>query len=329
MSKKQSKQNVAPQAVAQKETPVSTAKEPKVKRLPRRTAAQKRNERWGWLFILPWVIGTLFFFAIPMVNAARFAFTNYKLELGIDNSPFVGFDNFVKLFAGDGKFIPALFESLGKMLYEVPVIVVFSVLIAMVLRGSFKGHTFFRAVFFFPVIIASGVCITILRTQVMMTGAATSAEQQAYMFNLPDFKILTDLFGLPQVIVDFATSVVNGFFDITWKSGVQIILLLVAVNHISPSYYEVADMEGATAWEKLWKVTIPMIAPTILVVIIYTIIDSFTDYGNVIMKLITEYRKGLDYSYATTIGLSYFLIVGVIIALVALMMRKVTKNAEY
>jgi ABC-type sugar transport system permease subunit len=150
------------------------------------------------------------------------------------------------------------------------------------------------------------------------------------MFNLPDFKVLTDLFGLPQTIVDFASSVVNGFFDITWKSGVQIILLLVAVNHISPSYYEVADMEGATGWEKLWKVTIPMIAPTILVVIIYTIIDSFTDYGNSIMRLIDEYRKqDSNYEYATAIGLVYFLIVGLLIAIVTLLMRKVTKNAEY
>ena len=304
----------------------------KPNRLPKRTAAQKRSERWGWFFILPWVIGTIFFFIVPMINAGRFAFSHLDLKSvpgKIVYEP-VGFENFIKLFTEDGNFIPKLFESLGKMAYEVPVIVVFSVLIAMVLRGNFKGHTFFRAVFFFPVIIASGVCITILRTQVMMTGSATSTEQQAYMFNLPDFTVLTDLFGLPQVIVDFATSVVNGFFDITWKSGVQIILLLVAVNHISPSYYEVADMEGATAWEKLWKVTIPMIAPTILVVIIYTIIDSFTDYGNSIMRLIDNYRKDdANYSYATAIGLVYFLIVGLLIGIVTLSMRKVTKNAEY
>lgn len=302
----------------------------KPNRLPRRTASEKRSERWGWIFILPWVIGTIFFFCIPLVNAARYAFSDLTFDGGETIYTPVGFKNFISLFTEDGNFIPALFESLGKMVYEVPVIVVFSVLIAMVLRGNFKGHTFFRAVFFFPVIIASGVCITILRTQVMMTGSATSTEQQAYMFNLPDFRVLTDLFGLPQAIVDFASSVVNGFFDITWKSGVQIILLLVAVNHISPSYYEVADMEGATAWEKLWKVTIPMIAPTILVVIIYTIIDSFTDYGNAIMRLIDDYRRqDTNYEYATAIGLVYFLIVGLLIGLVTILMRKVTKNAEY
>jgi ABC-type sugar transport system permease subunit len=149
------------------------------------------------------------------------------------------------------------------------------------------------------------------------------------MFNLPDFKVLTDLFGLPDFMVELASNVVNGFFDITWKSGIQIILLLVAVNHISPSYYEVADIEGATAWEKLWKVTIPMIAPTILVVIIYTIIDSFTDYGNVIMRMIDDYAGNSKYSYSTAIALVYFVIVASLIGIVTLVMQRFTRSAEY
>lgn len=307
-----------------------SVKEKKAKKLkPVRTAMQKRSERWGWIFILPWFIGTLYFFLIPMGQAAVFAFCEITLENGATYYDYVGFENFVYLFTTDANFLPNLAEALVTMVGEVPVVVVFSILMAMVLRGNFKGHTFYRAMFFFPVIIASGVVITILREHVMMTGSATSAEQQAYMFNLPDFTKLTDLFGLPLGIVEFATNVVNGFFDITWKSGVQIILLLVAVNHISPSHYEVADMEGATAWEKLWKVTIPMISPTILVVIIYTIIDSFTDYSNVVMEMIEKYADSWNFSYATTIGLVYFIIVGLLIGLVTVIMRKVTKNAEY
>lgn len=306
-------------------------KEKKISKAPRirRTESQRRNERWGWLFILPWVIGTVYFFVIPMVQAAMYAFSDVTMTGGTTVFEFVGFKHFIKLFSGDGNFLPDLTESLLTMVYEVPVILVFSLLIAMVLRGSFKGNTFFRATFFFPVIIASGVVITILRTQVMMTGSATSAQQQAYMFNLPDFKLLTDLFGMPEFIVEFASDVVNGFFDITWKSGIQIILLLVAVNHISPSYYEVADIEGATAWEKLWKVTIPMIAPTILVVIIYTIIDSFTDYGNIIMRMIDDYADNSKYSYSTAIALVYFVIVASLIGIVTLAMRRFARGAEY
>lgn len=293
------------------------------------TETQKRMERWGWLFILPWVIGTFYFFLLPMIQAAMYAFGKIGMVGGVTTYKFVGFQNFIYLFSKDANFLPNLTKSLGTMLYEVPVIVVFSILIAMVLRGNYKGHTFFRAMFFFPVIIASGVVITILRTQVMMTGSATSAQQQAYLFNLPDFQILTELFGLPDSIVEFTNKIVNGFFDITWKSGVQIILLLVAVNHISPSFYEAADIAGATAWEKLWKITIPMISPTILVVIVYTIIDSFTDYGNAIMRMIDEYASNINYEYSTTIGLVYFMIVGLLIGLVTLIMRRVNEMGEY
>ena len=294
-----------------------------------RTETQKRSERWGYLFILPWLIGTVYFFLVPMVQAGIYAFSDVELVGGTTKIEFVGLKNFIELFTQHSEFWPNLTEAALTMLYEVPVVVVFSLLIAMVLRGNFRGHTFFRATFFFPVIIASGVVITILRTQVMMTGSATSAQQQAYMFNLPDFKVLTELFGLPDFMVELASNVVNGFFDITWKSGIQIILLLVAVNHISPSYYEVADIEGATAWEKLWKVTIPMIAPTILVVIIYTIIDSFTDYGNVIMRMIDDYAGNSKYSYSTAIALVYFVIVASLIGIVTLVMQRFTRSAEY
>lgn len=284
--------------------------------LPKRTVMQKRNERWGWLFVLPWFIGAVYFFLVPMIQSGMYAFSKVSMIGGATKYTFVGLDNFIYLFTVDANFLPNLSESLGKMIYQVPVIVVFSLLIAMVLRGKYVGHTFFRAMFFFPVVIASGVVITILRDQVMMTGSATTAQQQAYMFSLPAFDGLTELFGMPEFVVSLADSVVNGFFDIVWKSGVQIILLLAAVNHISPSSYEAADIEGATAWEKLWKITIPMISPTILVVLIYSIIDSFTDYSNKVMKMIDEFAGNINYEYSTTIGLVYFLTILVFIGLV-------------
>ncbi len=287
-----------------------------------RTAAQKRSERWGWLFILPWFIGAVGFFLVPMLQSAVYAFSKVSMNGGGTQYQFVGLDNFLYVFTVDANFLPNLADSLLNVVYQVPVILVFSLLIAMVLRGRYRGHTFFRAVFFFPVIIASGVAITILREQVMMTGSATTEQQQAYMFSLPSFDGLTEVFGMPGFMVDFANSVVNGFFDITWKSGVQIILLLAAVNHISPSSYEAADIEGATAWEKLWKITVPMISPTILVVVIYSIIDSFTDYGNKIMRMIEEYSQNINYEYSTTIGLIYFLTVLLLVGLVNLIMGR-------
>ena len=112
------------------------------------------------------------FVAPPSMDTLLKAYTKFT---------FVGLDNFIYMFTVDAEFLPNLADSLLKMFYQVPVIVIFSLLIAMVLRGKYVGHTFFRAMFFFPVVIASGVVITILQTQVMMTGSATTAQQQAYI----------------------------------------------------------------------------------------------------------------------------------------------------
>ena len=102
----------------------------------------------------------------------------------------------------------------------------------------------------------------------------------------------------------------------------QIVLLLAAVNHIAPSSYEAADIEGATAWEKLWKITFPMISPTILVVIIYSIIDSFTDYGNTIMRSITTYFQAGNYGYSNAISLIYFVAILLIVGIVNLIVSR-------
>lgn len=146
-------------------------------RLPKYTVAQKRNERWGWLFILPWFIGAVYFFLVPMIQSGVYAFSKVSMLGGATKFTFVGLDNFIYMFTVDAEFLPNLADFLLKMFYQVPVIVIFSLLIAMVLRGKYVGHTFFRAMFFFPVVIASGVVITILQTQVMMTGSATTAQQ--------------------------------------------------------------------------------------------------------------------------------------------------------
>ena len=282
-----------------------------------RTPMERRRSLWGWGFISLWFIGTVAFFVVPMLQTAVYAFSKVTLTSSGVNYQYVGLKNFLYVFTEDADFLPNLTESLGTMLYRVPIIVIFSLLMAMLLRNKFRGKTFFRSVFFFPVIIASGVVITILQTQVMMTGSATTAGQESYMFSAPDFLVLTETLGVPQAVSDLISSVVNGFFDITWKSGVQTVLLLSAVSHISPSSYEAADMEGATAWEKLWKITFPMISPTILVVLVYTIVDTFTDYSNKVMRMISGFFGEGQYEYSTTVGLAYFVIVLVIIGVVS------------
>ena len=167
-----------------------------------RTPMERRRSLWGWGFISLWFIGTVAFFVVPMLQTAVYAFSKVTLTSSGVNYQYVGLKNFLYVFTEDADFLPNLTESLGTMLYRVPIIVIFSLLMAMLLRNKFRGKTFFRSVFFFPVIIASGVVITILQTQVMMTGSATTAGQESYMFSAPDFLVLTETLGVPQGIAN-------------------------------------------------------------------------------------------------------------------------------
>ena len=276
---------------------------------------EKKNSRWGWFFIAPWLVGITVFFAWPMLETAVYSFSKLSVGAGGFDKLFVGLDNYMYFFTKDTYFLSYLGESIGSSLPQVLIIIAFSTLIALVLKENFPGRGLARAVFFFPVIIACGAVMTILQSQVMMTSSTTEVTQ-GYLFKAPDLVEVFGELGMPEQVLNSITDIVNQVFDLTWKSGVQILLMLAAVNNIPTSFYEVANMEGATQWEKFWKVTLPTISPTLLVVVIYSLIDGFMDYGNKVMQLLSSYYTNNNYSYSATIGVIYCVSILLLIGLV-------------
>ena len=253
---------------------------------------EKQRSRWGWVFLVPWIIGIGVFFVWPMIQTGIYSFS--KLVVGADGFETVpvGFANYLHFFSEDTYFLSNLLTSLWETIPSTLLIITFSTMIALVLRSEFPMRGLARAVFFLPVIIASGPVISILENQVMMNGATTGAADVAtsYMFQAPDLTLVFADLGVPESILESITSIINEIFDLMWKSGVQILLMLAALNTIPTSFYEVAMMEGATAWEKFWKITLPTLSPTLVVVIIYTLIDGFTDYDNLIIQTINHLK---------------------------------------
>ena len=192
----------------------------------------------------------------------------------------------------------------------------------MVLKERFIGRSLARTVFFFPVIIASGVIISILQDKVMMSGSGVTDMSPGYMFKAPDLVAVFSELGLPEAVTKSITDIINSMFDLTWQSGVQILLLLSAINNIPSSFYEAAVMDGATAWEKFWKITFPTVTPTLLVSVIYTVIDGFTDYDNKVMQLLRSYYTNNNYTYSATIGAIYFFCILLIIGLIQLVSKR-------
>ena len=120
----------------------------------------------------------------------------------------------------------------------------------------------------------------------------------------------------------------NNIFNLSWKSGVQILIFLAALQTISPSLFEAARVEGANAWDTFWKLTIPSISPMILLCLVYSVIDSFVDYDNVLMNYIQSYMKQLDIEYSSTMVFMYSLVIFAIVGLVFLCTRRLVFYAD-
>jgi len=293
----------------------------KPKKNKKHLSLKNQHAKWAWVFLAPWLIGIAVFFVWPMAQSVVYSVSRLTITADGFQLDWVGLDNYSYLFTKDTFFLPNLTQALGEVVPSVLMITAFSLFIAVILKEKFFGRSAARTVFFFPVMIASGVIITILKEQVMMS-VSTSDDTAAYLFQAPDLVETFAAFGLPEFVLTSITDIVNGFFDLTWKSGVQMLLLLSAINNIPQSFYEAAVLDGAGAWVKFWKITFPAITPSLLVVIIYTVIDSFLDYDNLVMEMIRNYYQNNNYTYSATIGVIYFVCILAFVGLVSLVMRK-------
>lgn len=289
--------------------------------MKRRTlSVEKRQTRAGWLFALPWLIGLVYFFIIPFAESVWYSFNDVKIsEQGGLTYDFLGLYNFDYMLFTESTFNQSLVSAVTDLLYTVPVVLIFSVFIAILLNQKFKGRMLMRGLFFLPVIIASGVVIEIIQGDVFTNNNSSDVQT---LFQTGAIEAAMSRVGLPSEIVEIITGVTSGIFDLSWKSGIQILLFISALQGIPVSYYEAASIEGANAWESFWKITFPVLSPTLFLAAIYTIIDSFVDVSNPVMKRILERFDALYYGMASASAVIYFIVIMLVVGLVALIFSK-------
>ena len=222
----------------------------------------------------------------------------------------------------ESSFVRTITEEIKALLTNVPIILIFSLLISLLLNQKFKGRIFARSLFFIPVIIASGLVINVIQNDVFTNTGMRGDESAIFQAG-----VVADILENMQIdssIVNFLTTAASQIFDLTWKSGVQILLFLSALQRIPVTYYEVASVEGANVWEAFWKITFPVLTPNCILVTIYTVIDTFTDSSNVVMKGIIDRFNDMKYGYASASAAIYFLVILLILGLIMLIFgRKV------
>ena len=287
----------------------------------------------GWLFVLPFVLGILFIYAPIVFDSIRFTFMDSTSLYSGSGLEFVGWSNYEYIFNKDEWFSLTIVDGLKDLILQIPAIVIFSLFMAIILNQKMRGRTVFRAIFFLPVILCTGIIDTIDTNSAFMSQIEntqggiddnTGADSGGIMSAL-DVEMLLSNIKLGGELVDIVTTLINNIFDIVSRSGVQMLIFLSGLQSISPAIYESCQVEGATAWETFWKITLPMISPMILVNAVYTVIDLFTAADNRVMSYIFGsqiYGKSM-FAEAGAMAWVYIGIVLLFIVLVAILLKSV------
>ena len=281
----------------------------------------ERKARKGWLFVLPFVLGFILVYLPIIIDSICFSFMTIEIKLDPDGYSYThvvsqGFAFYREMFA-DKDFTEQLGKGILQLLWEVPAIVIFSLFVAVILNQKMLGRAVFRAIFFVPVILSTGLLETLTASTISGEDGIDDGSGENAASGLISAMDLQGLFGTMAVgsnLVKYVVDLVNHVYDIITYSGVQMLIFLAGLQSISPAIYEAARIDGASAWETFWKITFPMISPMILVTGIYTIIDSFTRNNNTVMKFIGEVYDNESQSLATAEYWVYFMIIFAIVA---------------
>jgi len=303
----------------------------KVKQAPKRKKAislDRKKARTGWLFILPFLTGFLAIYLPIILNSIRFSFSSVSSDKQGLIIKFEGLSHYNIALFKNPDFVKTLTSGLQQLIFDIPAIVIFSLFMAVLLNQKMMGRAAFRAIFFIPVILSTGLIDQINNSENSLlqyiqnnksidTGSSNeSASDIISKGDLSSIFLTLKLGSVGTNIIGYIQTAVKDVYGIINRSGVQMLVFLAGLQSISPAIYESCSIDGATSWETFWKITFPMISPMILVNAIYTVIDSFTSSSNTVIKTIKDTMTA-DNSLGSAMAWIYFTIVILLIAIVA------------
>ena len=282
----------------------------------------QRQNRQGYRFMLPWIVGFVIFTAIPFVATIYLSFTEVRQTVLGFKITFIGLDNYIMAFFENVEFVPAMLSFLGMIIPYTFVILILSFILAYLLNKITFLKGFLRTIYFLPVIIMSG--------PVMYQLIDSSSEAS----RIDTYLKFSDIF-IVQMVASYSRRfalLLIGIFDqlsiILWFTGIPIILFINGLQKINPNLYEAAQIDSANSWQILWKITIPIIKPLALVVTIFTIVNLGTFSINPVYGLIktaTENTSG-GLGIAATYSWIYSFVVLILIGITFLIFHNKEKG---
>jgi len=222
----------------------------------------KKQNRTGYGFLSLWLIGFITFTLYPLFYSLFLSFNEVRLTVKGWETTWVGFTNYTQTFLLNTTFVPALTEFIIMEVIYVPIIIIISFILALLLNREMKLRGLFRVIYFLPVIVLSGpVMFQLLSSDSTQIGEVTENFIYKAIFNVNE---------------NFA-NVIELMFEnlslILWFTGIPIVLFINGLRKIPHSLYEAAQIDGATNWQILWKVKIPLIKPIAMVVGFFSIVQ--------------------------------------------------------
>ena len=253
------------------------------------------------------------FTAVPLAQTLFYSLNQVTVSATGINMRFVEGQNYTRALFTDPTFVGLLIEYALQTLVSLPIIIIFSIIIALFLNQKIKFKGVFRTIFFLPVVITSGPVI-----QELVAQGATSVPGLELSGGVMEF-----VAGLPVYLRSPLEYVLTSFILILWFSGVQILIFLSALHKINPSVYEAAAIDGASAWEMFWKITLPSLGGTTLIVAFYTIITLSHFAENPVIQYIYNqtYAVGGGIGYASAMSFLYFFVLILLLAIVYFLLR--------
>jgi|P827metagenome_2_1110787.scaffolds.fasta_scaffold00563_37 ABC-type sugar transport systems, permease components len=298
------------------------------KKRKKNASLESKKARAGWIFVLPFVLGFFLIYLPIIYDSIKYSFNEIKILVGGGyRLEFVGWKNYSDALFVDTSYVTTLVSGLTQLIMDIPAIVIFSLFVAIILNQKIAGRAAFRAIFFIPVILTTGLIADIDKANTLSSymentsGIDDGSGQQSTateIVSVMDVERLFDNMMVGREITQYVVQMVNNIFNIINRCGVQMLIFLSGLQSISPSIYESCSIDGASGWETFWKITLPMVSPMILVNTIYTIIDAFTSDDNRVMTYIsTVYEQADGNVLSSAMSWMYFLIVILIIAAAA------------
>lgn len=290
-------------------------------KLKRNRGIESLKSRYGLMFIMPWIIGLIIFFFIPIIQSVIYSFSDVTIIAGGVETKWVGFAKYDEIINHDANYMDWLGESLGNFAYSLPIILVLSLILAMTLNQKFRGRLFFRALYFLPVIIASGKVMSFIFTTKPeeLSSMGVSSGMASGMISIED---LTGALNLSTEIAGFISSAINNIFNLIWSCGIQIVLFLAGLQSIPGALYEASKVEGATKWEEFWFITFPMLSRITLLVGVFTMVELFINERSVLIEKVYGMMRSGKYDIPSAMVWFYFIVACVVMGILMFLFNK-------